>query len=271
MSDAEAGQETGESSRVEGRVPETDHVEAGVEEHGHHGDDEDPKPAPSLREGRIEHFVRRMTGRDARGLKVSEIDDILVRYARCCNPLPGDEIVGFITRGRGITVHRRDCAKAFETDPERRVAVTWDSRVKSNRSVQLKVLTANRPGVLARMGKPEREALERFKEAFDRENRRQGKEQFLTYYLIAAHPGCGEREMRRLRDYASRVLKITPEQVQVFTPTPSTYSTLMYYTGRDPWSGERLFVERSPRRKENQKRVVTGSCRARGRGGSRRK
>jgi GTP pyrophosphokinase len=110
------------------------------------------KPAPSLREGRIEHFVRRMTGRDAEGLKVSEIDDILVRYARCCNALPGDEIVGFITRGRGITVHRRDCSKAFEADPERRVAVTWDSRVKSNRSVQLKVITANRPGVLASMG-----------------------------------------------------------------------------------------------------------------------
>jgi len=115
-------------------------------------EDETPKPSPSVREGRIEHFVRRITGRDSRGLKVSEIDDILVRYARCCNPLPGDEIVGFITRGRGITVHRRDCLKAFETDPERRVAVTWDSRVKSNRSVQLKVLTANRPGVLASMG-----------------------------------------------------------------------------------------------------------------------
>ena len=116
------------------------------------GEDEPANPAPSVREGRIEHFVRRITGRDSRRLKVSEIDDILVRYARCCNPLPGDEIVGFITRGRGITVHRSDCSKAFETDPERRVDVTWDSRVKSNRSVQLKVLTANRPGVLASMG-----------------------------------------------------------------------------------------------------------------------
>jgi GTP pyrophosphokinase len=115
-------------------------------------DDESPRPAASLREGRIEHFVRRITGRDSQGLKVSEIDDILVRYARCCNPLPGDEIVGFITRGRGITVHRRDCSKAFETDPERRLTVMWDSRVKANRSVQLKVLTANRPGVLASMG-----------------------------------------------------------------------------------------------------------------------
>jgi GTP pyrophosphokinase len=66
--------------------------------------------------------------------------------------LPGDEIIGFITRGRGITVHRRDCTKAFETDPDRRIAVVWDSRVKANRSVQLKVLTVNRPGLLASMG-----------------------------------------------------------------------------------------------------------------------
>ncbi|HQM08326.1 MAG TPA: bifunctional (p)ppGpp synthetase/guanosine-3',5'-bis(diphosphate) 3'-pyrophosphohydrolase [Polyangiaceae bacterium] len=110
------------------------------------------KPKASVREGRIEHFVRRLMGKDVQGLKVSEIDDVLVRFARCCNPLPGDEIIGFITRGRGITVHRRDCTKAFETDPDRRIAVVWDSRVKANRSVQLKVLTVNRPGLLASMG-----------------------------------------------------------------------------------------------------------------------
>jgi GTP pyrophosphokinase len=110
------------------------------------------EPVSSLREGRIEHFVRRVTGRDNATLRVSEIDEILVRYARCCNPLPGDEIVGFITRGRGITVHRRTCPKAFETDPQRRVAIAWDARVKTNRSVQLKVVTANRPGILASLG-----------------------------------------------------------------------------------------------------------------------
>jgi GTP pyrophosphokinase len=108
--------------------------------------------APELKEGRIEHLVRRVTGRDSVSIKISDIDDILVRYARCCNPLPGDEIVGFITRGRGVTVHRRNCAKSFETDPDRRVAIAWDSRAKINRTVQLKVVTANRPGLLAQMG-----------------------------------------------------------------------------------------------------------------------
>ena len=77
------------------------------------------------------------------------VDDVLVRYARCCNPLPGDAIIGFITRGRGVTVHRRECQKAFDTDPERRVEVSWEADSKINRPVQLKVTTLNKPGILA--------------------------------------------------------------------------------------------------------------------------
>ena len=79
-------------------------------------------------------------------------DDVLVRYTKCCNPLPGDEIVGFMTRGRGITVHRRNCPKAFEADPERRVAISWDPKAKINRPVKLSITTANRPGILATVG-----------------------------------------------------------------------------------------------------------------------
>ncbi len=77
---------------------------------------------------------------------------MLVRYAKCCNPLPGDDILGFITRGRGVTIHRRGCAKAFDTDPERRVEISWDAKAKINRAVQLRVVTANRPGILATVG-----------------------------------------------------------------------------------------------------------------------
>jgi len=105
-----------------------------------------------VKEGLVEKVVRKISGKDDGGIRLSGIDDILVRYARCCNPLPGDEIVGFITRGRGITVHRRNCNKAFEADPERRVEISWDSKAKINRPVQLKVVTANRPGILATVG-----------------------------------------------------------------------------------------------------------------------
>jgi GTP diphosphokinase / guanosine-3',5'-bis(diphosphate) 3'-diphosphatase len=103
----------------------------------------------SLRSGRIEQFVRKVTGRDQAGIKVSGIDDVLVRYAKCCNPLPGDAIIGFITRGRGVTIHRRECMKAFDTDPERRIDVSWDAKAKINRPVQLVVTTTNKPGILA--------------------------------------------------------------------------------------------------------------------------
>lgn len=106
----------------------------------------------SLKESRIESLVRKVTGRDSHGIKLNGIDDVLVRYTKCCNPLPGDEIIGFISRGRGITVHRRNCPKALDTDPERRVEISWDARAKINRPVQLRVMTANRPGILATVG-----------------------------------------------------------------------------------------------------------------------
>ncbi|MBK6696810.1 MAG: bifunctional (p)ppGpp synthetase/guanosine-3',5'-bis(diphosphate) 3'-pyrophosphohydrolase [Myxococcales bacterium] len=108
-------------------------------------------PPDSLREGRIEGFVRKVKGDDG-GIKINGMDDVLVRYARCCNPLPGDDILGFITRGRGITIHRRGCSKAFDTDPARRVEIAWDAKAKVSRTVQIRVTTANRPGILATVG-----------------------------------------------------------------------------------------------------------------------
>ena len=109
-------------------------------------------PPESLREGRIEGLVRKVIKRDEDGIRLNGIDDVLVRYAKCCNPLPGDDILGFITRGRGVTIHRRGCTKAFDTDPERRVEIAWAEKAKINRAVQLRVVTANRPGILATVG-----------------------------------------------------------------------------------------------------------------------
>ena len=110
------------------------------------------RPPESLREGRLAGLVRKVIKRDEGAIRINGIDDVLVRYAKCCNPLPGDDILGFITRGRGVTIHRRGCPKAFDTDPERRVEITWDSRARINRSVQLRVVTANQPGILANVG-----------------------------------------------------------------------------------------------------------------------
>ena len=64
-------------------------------------------------------------------------------------PLPGDPIVGFITRGRGVTVHRRDCDKGLDLDPERRIDVEWDGKRKTQHAVAIQVLCADKPGLLA--------------------------------------------------------------------------------------------------------------------------
>lgn len=111
--------------------------------------------------------------------------------------------------------------------------------------------------VLGRMGKPGSAALLQFKEKFDALSRAAGKPQFLTYYMIAAHPGCTEQDMVRLKRFASQRLKVNPEQVQVFTPTPSTYSSVMYYTETDPFTRQPIFVEKDLRRKLRQKEIVT--------------
>jgi len=110
--------------------------------------------------------------------------------------------------------------------------------------------------VLACMGKPGRESLLRFRKMFVRLCRETGQRLFLTYYIIAAHPGCRRKDMERLRRFALSRLKVLPRQVQIFTPTPSTISTLIYWTGRDPESGRLCFVERSFRGREDQKRVL---------------
>ncbi len=115
-------------------------------------------------------------------------------------------------------------------------------------------------GVLELMGKPGPESLERFRRLFGQLSRRAGKEQYLTYYLIAAHPGCTGKEMRSLGRYAARRLRLSPEQVQVFTPLPSTWSGVMYYTETDPFTGRPIFVEKDTRRREEQKRLVTGQA-----------
>ncbi|RMG39669.1 MAG: bifunctional (p)ppGpp synthetase/guanosine-3',5'-bis(diphosphate) 3'-pyrophosphohydrolase [Candidatus Dadabacteria bacterium] len=83
------------------------------------------------------------------GVKVSGFDDIVVRFARCCEPLPGDRIVGYITRGRGVTVHYADCAQIMQLDPLRKVDVSWDSDVKAPRRVRLTVHSQDQIGLLS--------------------------------------------------------------------------------------------------------------------------
>jgi uncharacterized radical SAM protein YgiQ len=131
--------------------------------------------------------------------------------------------------------------------------------VKHHVSGQLRVAPEHtQPDVLARMRKPDTSKLLAFKERFDALGPDVRRKQYLSYYLIAAYPGCTQADMQALKRFASSELGILPEQVQVFTPTPSTYASVMYHTGKDPFTGEKLFVEKNPAGKQRQKEVITG-------------
>ncbi len=83
------------------------------------------------------------------GVSLTGIDDLLVRFAKCCDPIPGDEIIGFISRGRGITVHTANCVHVRDMDPERLVDVQWDIREKRDYPVHMRILCSDKKGLLA--------------------------------------------------------------------------------------------------------------------------
>lgn len=139
-----------------------------------------------------------------------------------------------------------------------------DEVVRYHTAGQMKIAPEHTDqAVLSLMGKPSSESLLKFKDKFQTLSHKAGKEQYLTYYLIAAYPGSGEKEMKSLRKFVSTTLQVNPEQVQVFTPTPSTYASVMYYTEQDPFTGKPLFVEKNLHKKALQKQIVTGETRRR--------
>ena len=109
--------------------------------------------------------------------------------------------------------------------------------------------------VLALMNKPSVKTLMRFRELFDDACRTAKRRYFMTYYLMAAHPGCTLDHMRRLKNFLKGALKHFPEQVQIFTPTPSTLSAAMYFCGTDP-EGRKIFCEKEMAAKERQKELL---------------
>lgn len=130
--------------------------------------------------------------------------------------------------------------------------------IKDHISGQMKIAPEHTEDkILSLMGKQGKSILKEFKNRFYELNKKHDKKQFLTYYLIAAHPGCNEKDMLDLKRFASSELKISPEQVQIFTPTPSTYSTLMYYTEMNPLNNKKIFVEKDNGKKQKQKDIIT--------------
>ncbi len=106
---------------------------------------EEEKPVGLV--GKVVSRIKRK--KSTRGIKVKGLDDILVRFANCCHPLPGEHVVGFITRGRGVTIHKHNCRHILDADPERLVEVMWEPSEQDVYLARLKVTAVDKKGILA--------------------------------------------------------------------------------------------------------------------------
>jgi guanosine-3',5'-bis(diphosphate) 3'-pyrophosphohydrolase len=113
----------------------------------------DAPPEPEAAPKRRRIFGRQREVKPSTGIHVDGVSDVLVRFANCCNPLPGDEVIGFVTRGRGVTVHVKDCQHAFTLDPDRRIDVQWEPKSAKARLVRVRAISVDSPGVLAKITK----------------------------------------------------------------------------------------------------------------------
>jgi len=112
-----------------------------------------PREEADVPENAFKRVMRRMIpGKRAKGgIIVDGLEGIATHFPRCCAVVHGEDIVGFVTRGRGITVHRKDCPRVLDYDPARRVEVRWDLGSKQVRPVEIRVYSVDTPGLLASM------------------------------------------------------------------------------------------------------------------------
>ncbi|MGI6679897.1 MAG: RelA/SpoT family protein [Bdellovibrionota bacterium] len=108
------------------------------------------------KESAIGKFIKKATSSVSKkkvGIKVGTLDNVVVNFPKCCEPLPGDKIVGFISRGRGVIVHNALCPEALRQDPERRIAVCWSDDESIANNVKLVIYSQDRMGLLGDLSK----------------------------------------------------------------------------------------------------------------------
>ncbi len=93
--------------------------------------------------------------RTPKGVRIQGLDNVMVRYSSCCQPVPGDDVVGYITVGRGISIHRKDCPNVLNLsqDPERRVEIEWTAEQGDRFYVRLLTRGTDRKGLLSDIAK----------------------------------------------------------------------------------------------------------------------
>jgi GTP pyrophosphokinase len=104
----------------------------------------------TLQESIINKFIGRVKKKKPQaGVVVKGVDDVLLKFGKCCQPVPGDSITGYITRGYGITVHRTNCVNALKLNPERQIEVEWSTEITETYPVKIRVRSYDRVGLLA--------------------------------------------------------------------------------------------------------------------------
>ena len=114
--------------------------------------DQEPAPSEMTPEQIAELMasqVRSGSNRSASAISIDGIDDMLAKVSQCCNPVPGDPIVGFITTGSGVSVHKSDCVNLLSSDPQRWIEVYWNSQEHQSYRVEVQVTAENRRGIFA--------------------------------------------------------------------------------------------------------------------------
>lgn len=115
------------------------------------------------------------------GIITEGVDNIQIKLAKCCSPVPGDEIVGYVTRGRGLSVHRKDCSNILNnTTPERFMEVRWDDNKQNSYSVELKILAYDQSGYIAEVA----QKIESCKYNLKNINTRSNKDKTYTINLV---------------------------------------------------------------------------------------
>jgi GTP diphosphokinase / guanosine-3',5'-bis(diphosphate) 3'-diphosphatase len=109
----------------------------------------EPPPAPPPQQTGISAWLQRVRRANDSAIIVNGESDILVDYARCCRPMKGEPIVGYITRGRGLSIHKNDCPMVRGLDSDRMVPVDWDGTVRTLHQGLLRLVCLDRPGILA--------------------------------------------------------------------------------------------------------------------------
>jgi len=114
--------------------------------------DFDARDDSALKASPLERFIDRMKrSGSSKGIRISGVDGLMVRYAQCCQPVPGDKVVGYVTRGRGVSIHRGDCPNLLflAHEPERRVDIDWQESAGERFTIRLSIEATDRRGLYA--------------------------------------------------------------------------------------------------------------------------